>query len=420
MSSADPSKPSSDTETENKQSQAQANAQEKRTVEHFSFGTQLGEGSYSTVVIGTEKANGQRYAIKILNKKQIIQQKKIQYVNLEKNVLLSLSHPFIIKLYYTFQDAYSLYFVLELARNGDLLSHIQRLGSFSEATSRFYAAELTEALDYLHQNGVLHRDIKPENVLVDDMGHVRITDFGTAKQLEKDQDDASSFVGTAEYVSPELLELKYTCRASDVWSMGCVLYHMLAGKVPFKGPNEYQTFQKVTKAPLEIPQELSEQAQDLLKKLLVRDPKKRLGGGGSKAGRPVKAAEEGEDAVTAESQDEPEHLAMADLKQHPFFTGVEWERLHLLIPPVMEQGLFKKQNTSSGDLLSHSADVSSSSIELEASTQNMLGDSRDDNAPTEQINTKESRIALDGTPAQTDSSSQAPQDASKCKLCLIL
>lgn len=134
----------------------------KRVPSDFVFGKILGEGSYSTVVLAREKATQQFFAIKVLNKRHIIKEKKIKYVNVEKDVLNKLNHPFIIKLYYTFQDQDSLYFALELAKHGDLLRYIRKLGHFDIPASKFYIAELILAVEHMHSKGVLHRDLKPE------------------------------------------------------------------------------------------------------------------------------------------------------------------------------------------------------------------------------------------------------------------
>ncbi|KAI9100686.1 3-phosphoinositide-dependent protein kinase 1-like protein [Phlyctochytrium arcticum] len=258
----------------------------KRTPEDFEFGRVLGEGSYSSVLYGREGSTGQEFAVKVLDKRHIIKEKKIKYVNIEKDVLNRVSHPFIVRLYYTFQDMHSLYFVLELAKDGDLLGYIRKLGCFTIEGARFYIAEILLAVEYLHNQGIIHRDLKPENILLDDRRHIKITDFGTAKILsskppedgEQVRDDTSgraSFVGTAEYCSPELLNDRAASKASDIWAIGCILYHLLAGRPPFKGANEYQTFQRITKLDYTFPDGFPATAQSLITRILVLDPSQR-------------------------------------------------------------------------------------------------------------------------------------------------
>lgn len=261
----------------------------RRTVKDFKFGKDLGEGSYSTVVLATDKLTSNKYAVKILDKRHIIKEKKVKYVNIEKHALNRLSHcPGIISLFFTFQDKHLLYFVLEYASNGELLGLIKQYGSLSEDCTRHLGAQILDAIRYMHDNGVIHRDIKPENILLDDQYRIRITDFGTAKLLEKKkhgesgEDEeypldvrAKSFVGTAEYVSPELLDSKYCGKPGDIWAFGCIMYQMVAGKPPFKATNEYLTFQKITKLQYAFSAGFPLILRDLIKQILVLQPSRR-------------------------------------------------------------------------------------------------------------------------------------------------
>lgn len=150
-------------------------------------------------------------------------------------------HQFVVKLYYTFQDSTCLYFVLEYCPNGDLLSLIKQKGRFSNYGAAFYSLEIFKALEFIHANQILHRDIKPENILLDKNFHIKVTDFGSAKLLDQavgnnqqeslkpGTERSGSFVGTAEYCSPELLNDREASTASDVWAVGCILFQMLVG-----------------------------------------------------------------------------------------------------------------------------------------------------------------------------------------------
>lgn len=263
----------------------------KKGVRDFTFGPILGEGSYSTVFSATDRQNLKEYAIKVLEKKHIIKEKKIKYVNIEKNTLNRLTdHPGIVRLYYTFQDETSLYYVLDLCTGGELLGVLKRTGTFDVECTRFYGAEMLDAIEYMHSRGVIHRDLKPENVLLDGNLHVKITDFGTAKlladprdsrppaeqALEPEEARAASFVGTAEYVSPELLTDKTAGKASDIWAFGCIIYQLLAGRPPFKAGSEYLTFQKIVALEYDFPAGFPPAARDLVERCLVLDPARRL------------------------------------------------------------------------------------------------------------------------------------------------
>ncbi|KAI4593704.1 pkb-activating kinase-like protein [Pestalotiopsis sp. 9143b] len=271
----------------------------KKGVRDFNFGRILGEGSYSTVYLATDRQTLKEYAVKVLEKRHIIKEKKIKYVNIEKDTLNRLTdHPGIVRLYYTFQDESSLYYVLDLCTGGELLGVLKKTGTFDEECTRYFGAQILDAIEYMHSRGVIHRDLKPENVLLDEQLHVKVTDFGTARLLtdprlpktqepprpedsngkgrDKDDSRADSFVGTAEYVSPELLKDRNACKASDLWAFGCMIYQMLAGRPPFKGNTEWLTFEKIIGLEYEFPPGFPPAARDLVERLLVRDPNRRL------------------------------------------------------------------------------------------------------------------------------------------------
>lgn len=296
----------------------------KRSAEDFKFLECIGEGSYSKVYRAVSKKNVHTYAIKILNKQHIHKEKKRKYVTIEKNTLNVLGkHPGIVTLYYTFQDPKSLYFVIDFAQNGELLNLMHKLGSLSVELSRYYTIQLIDTISFIHGRGIIHRDLKPENILLGSDWKLMITDFGAAKFVdlpekngndskkenennENDDDNDNdnntpteslgSFVGTAEYISPELLKYNQSSFASDYWSLGCIIYQMFVGIPPFKAANEYETFERIVDLIYAFPDPhkfpIPSYVVDLVQNLLVEDPKHRLGSEG--------------------------------IKQHPWFKDIDW------------------------------------------------------------------------------------------------
>lgn len=258
----------------------------KRGIKDFIFGDTLGDGSYSTVLLATSRESGKKYAVKVLSKEYLIRQKKVKYVNIEKSALQRLNNSRgVIKLFFTFQDESSLYFLLEYAPNGDFLSVMKKFGSLSEECACYYAAQIIDSISLLHSKGIIHRDMKPENILLDRNMKIKLTDFGTAKILDPQPDSndsfdlfsrSKSFVGTAEYVSPELLNDNYVDFRCDIWAFGCILFQMIAGKPPFKATNEYLTFQKVMKVQYAFTAGFPLVIRDLVKGILVKQPDQRL------------------------------------------------------------------------------------------------------------------------------------------------
>ncbi|CAG5130329.1 unnamed protein product [Candidula unifasciata] len=298
---------------------AAARAKAKRTPNDFVFGKVIGEGSYSTVYLAKEVSTQRQFAIKVCDKKHLIRERKTHFVMREKEVLMKLDHSFFIKLAYTFQDSERLYYVLTYACHGELLGYLHKLSAFDVPCTRFYSAEIVLALEYLHGLGIIHRDLKPENILLSEDMHIKITDFGTSKILSTDSEGKAenqveakrknSFVGTAEYVSPEVLNNQPANFGSDLWALGCIIYQCLSGSLPFRSGNEYQTFQKIVKAEYEFPEGFNPDAKDLVQKLLVVDPALRLG----------MAKPEG----------------MKALKNHKFYEGIDWETLPDSTPPKL-------------------------------------------------------------------------------------
>ncbi|EEC15400.1 cAMP-dependent protein kinase catalytic subunit, putative, partial [Ixodes scapularis] len=283
----------------------------RMSAKDFIFGKLLGEGSFSMVYLAKEIRTNKEYAIKVCYKHHILREKKQRAIMREKQILRILStrpHPFFIRLHSTFHDANKLYFVVTYAKNGELLPHIVKYGSFDADVTRFYTAEIICALEHLHGLGIVHRDLKPENILLDERMHIQITDFGSAKIIVRDYDGAKSFCLFTSLVVPETAEWRLFC-CTDLWALGCIVYQMIAGLPPFRATNEYLTFQKIIKLDYEFPDGFHPVIRDLVENLLVLNPSERLGS----------AARGG----------------YAQLRQHEFFSEVQWGRLPETDPPKM-------------------------------------------------------------------------------------
>lgn len=310
----------------------------KRSVQDFQFGSRIGEGSYSTVYKAVDIQSKKIYAIKVLSKKHIVKEKKIKYVNIEKSTLNRLGrHPGVVTLYYTFQDDASLYFVIDMAEFGELLTIIRKLGSLSEECSKYYMIQIIDAVDFMHKKGIIHRDLKPENILVNSDMKLMITDFGAAKVLDLDDQGnildigateesfaKGSFVGTAEYVSPELLKYNKCGFECDIWAIGCILYQFLVGVPPFKGKTEYLTFEKIVNLQYQWPNfYIPPTIKDLVDRLLKSNPYDRL--------------------------------TIPQIQQHKWFGNLNWEdknKIWATIAPKLEpyQPIIQQHNENSQHL----------------------------------------------------------------------
>ncbi|EEY66101.1 3-phosphoinositide-dependent protein kinase, putative [Phytophthora infestans T30-4] len=284
-------------------------ATDKPKIEEFAQGKSLGEGNFSRILEATHTATGERFALKVIEKQRIKRlrlrhQNIFNEINMEKEALNHLRHPNIIRLYQTFQDDNNLYFLLELLNGGELLSHLLHEGrqvGLDEDLARFYLADVVNAVEYMHSNQMLHRDLKPENMVVckDTGGHLKLIDFGTAKNLADNKLNGPNFVGTPEYMPPETIDNKEPTYASDMWAFGCIVYQILTGETPFSGGSAYLTFLRVQDGSYYLPDYLSNDAKDLISKLLQKVPTDRLGG--------------------------TESNAMSAVKAHPFFKDIDFD-----------------------------------------------------------------------------------------------
>ena len=272
------------------------------TFNSFEILNLLGIGSFGKVCKVRMKKTGKIYAMKILNKNFLIKHKLLRNAITECNILKKASSPFIISLHYAFQTLENLYMIIDYCPGGDLGTLIQ-IRFFEENESKFYIAELILAIDYLHSNNILYRDLKPENILINSDGHIKLADFGLAIENAK-EGRINSFCGSPSYLSPEMIQKRESTKASDIYGIGAVLYEMMSGYTPFYGNDLRTLYTNIVKKKLLFPEYFSDNAKDLLKKLLEKNPEKRID--------------------------------LDDIKKHKFFKGIDWNELELknIKPPL--------------------------------------------------------------------------------------
>uniref|UniRef100_A0AAY4CNF7 Protein kinase C n=1 Tax=Denticeps clupeoides TaxID=299321 RepID=A0AAY4CNF7_9TELE len=275
----------------------------KLGISDFTFMQVLGKGSFGKVMLARLNSVDLVFAVKVLKKDVILQDDDVECTMTEKHVLsLACSHPFLTQLYCCFQTQAHLFFVMEFVNGGDLMFHIQKARKFDEDRARFYTAEITSALIFLHSQGILYRDLKLDNVLLDKDGHCKLADFGMCKENMLDGITTATFCGTPDYIAPEILqEMPYTASV-DWWALGVLLYEMLCGHAPFEAENEDDLFEAILTEEVVYAPWLSSSAVDILKAFLTKNPARRLG---------CVAADGGEESIVRQA----------------FFNSVDWDKL---------------------------------------------------------------------------------------------
>ncbi|KAI9761234.1 MAG: serine/threonine protein kinase, AGC [Chaenotheca gracillima] len=295
----------------------------------------IGKGDVGKVYLVREKKSSRLYAMKVLSKKEMIKRNKIKRALAEQEILATSNHPFIVTLYHSFQSEDHLYLCMEYCSGGEFF----RGKCIPEDDARFYAGEVTAALEYLHLMGFIYRDLKPENILLHQSGHIMLSDFDLSKQSDPGGAPTmivgrggatptslptidtkscianfrtNSFVGTEEYIAPEVIKGCGHTSAVDWWTLGILVYEMLFGTTPFKGKNRNATFANILRDDVPFPDHsgsppTSNLCKSLVRKLLIKDEMRRLG---SRAGA-------------------------SDVKTHPFFRQTQWALLRHMKPPMV-------------------------------------------------------------------------------------
>ncbi|CAN4080825.1 unnamed protein product [Withania somnifera] len=307
-------------------------SKDRTSIEDFEIIKPISRGAFGRVFLARKRATGDLFAIKVLKKADMIRKNSVESILAERDILISVRNPFVVRFFYSFTCRDNLYLVMEYLNGGDLFSLLRNLGCLEEDMARIYIAELVLALEYLHSLNIIHRDLKPDNLLIGPSGHIKLTDFGLSKvglinstddlsgpsvpssaflgedrskmdehSLKREQRKKNSVVGTPDYLAPEILLGMGHGATADWWSVGVILFEMLVGIPPFNAEHPQQIFDNIINRDIpwpKIPEEMSFEAYDLINKLLNENPIQRLGATGA-----------------------------GEVKRLPFFRDINWDTL---------------------------------------------------------------------------------------------
>ena len=260
----------------------------------------LGRGSFGKVCLVEYLPTHEIYAMKSLKKDILIQEEKIESTLLEKEIMQTINHPFLVELIFCFQTEQRINFVMPFIPGGELFQHLKKSKHFGEHTVKFYAAQIAIAIQYLHDMGIAYRDLKPENILIDEKGYLRLTDFGLAKKL-KDGEKTNSFCGTPEYLAPEIINGQGYDKNIDWWAFGILIYEMICGIPPFYVQDVNKMYYLIKNEKIKFDRKflISKDAKDLMTRLLDKNIENRL-------------------CV---------HEGLEELKKHPFFKSIDFDAI---------------------------------------------------------------------------------------------
>ncbi|KAJ4833940.1 hypothetical protein Tsubulata_016646 [Turnera subulata] len=299
---------------------------ERTSIDDFEIIKPISRGAFGKVFLARKRTTGDLFAIKVLKKLDMLRKNDVQRILAERNILITVRNPFVVRFFYSFTCKDNLYLVMEYLNGGDLYSLLRKVGCLEEHVARIYISELVLALEYLHSLGIVHRDLKPDNILIAHDGHIKLTDFGLSKiglmnstidlsgpETNATSGDAlnphsggtearrNSAVGTPDYLAPEILLGTEHGYAADWWSVGIILFELITGIPPFTADSPEIIFDNILNRKIPwpaVPDSMSYEAQDLINRLITHDPHQRLGANGS-----------------------------TEVKTHPFFKGIDWDNL---------------------------------------------------------------------------------------------
>ena len=272
----------------------------------------LGSGQFGSVCVCKQKYTGARYAMKKIPKAMVISLGQFDHVENERDVMTKCQSPFLVRLYRAFHDYENQYMCLELVPGGELFHLLDLEGRFNEAAVKFFAASVILGFRAMHSQGIVYRDLKPENLLLDADGYLKICDFGFAKHVGSGK--TFTFCGTPDYQAPEIIKRVGHSYAADYWALGVLIYELMIGDAPFTPDDDDPrgTYKNILQGNFKIPSWISNQAADIITKLLTQAPEKRLGCGRN---------------------------GIKEIMQHPWFRGFDWTKLERrkMNPPIKPQ-----------------------------------------------------------------------------------
>uniref|UniRef100_A0A803P7X4 non-specific serine/threonine protein kinase n=1 Tax=Cannabis sativa TaxID=3483 RepID=A0A803P7X4_CANSA len=307
-------------------------SRDRTSIDDFEIIKPISRGAFGRVFLAKKRTTGDLFAIKVLKKADMIRKNAVESILAERDILISVRNPFVVRFFYSFTCRENLYLVMEYLNGGDLYSLLRNLGCLEEDVARVYIAEVVLALEYLHSLRVVHRDLKPDNLLIAHDGHIKLASFGLSKVgLINSTDDLSgpavsttslmaedepelslsehqqekrkkrSAVGTPDYLAPEILLGTGHGTTADWWSVGVILFELIVGIPPFNAEHPQTIFDNILNRKIpwpRVPDEMSPEAADLIDRLLTEDPNQRLGAAGA-----------------------------SEVKQHVFFKDINWDTL---------------------------------------------------------------------------------------------
>ncbi|KAL3724832.1 hypothetical protein ACJRO7_029922 [Eucalyptus globulus] len=307
-------------------------SKDRTSIDDFEIIKPISRGAFGRVFLAKKRTTGDLFAIKVLKKADMIRKNAVESILAERDILISVRNPFVVRFFYSFTCRENLYLVMEYLNGGDLYSLLRNLGCLDEEVARVYIAEVVLALEYLHSLRVVHRDLKPDNLLIAHDGHIKLTDFGLSKvglinstddlsgpavsgtsmlvdeepelsmsESQKERRKKRSAVGTPDYLAPEILLGTGHGTTADWWSVGVILFELIIGIPPFNAEHPQTIFDNILNCNIpwpRVPEEMSSEAKDLIDRLLTEDPHQRLGARGA-----------------------------WEVKQHVFFKDINWDTL---------------------------------------------------------------------------------------------